>query len=144
MLAAILLNLPDYQKQADGGGGRVASKPRRYINADDLPQSRTEAILTASKRLEELTEGVSTPEAAKPVRDVLPQVSEYAENNTDVQALSSLLAALAAIEFELRQEAMRENTDRLRNLEILEQVSVILTYLRDDEEAILAILLCEA
>jgi hypothetical protein len=137
MLAAILLNLPDYQQP---GKDADAAPAKRYINADDVynKQTRSEAILTAARRLEELTEGVDTPAAVKPVAEVLPQIEQYAENRVDTQELSSLLARLAALEFELRQKP------DVTSLLVLQEVSVVLTFLRDDEEAILAILLCEA
>ena len=128
MLAALLCNIPS--RDAD------AAPKRRYINADDVydKQTRSEAILTAAKRLEEL----ATDEVADTVAEVLPRIEQYADNETDTQELSSLLARLAALEFELRQKP------DVTNLLILSEVSVVLTFLRDDEEAILAILLCEA
>jgi hypothetical protein len=133
MLAAILLNLPDYQQP---GKDADAAPAKRYINADDVynKQTRSEAILTAAKRLEEL----ATDEVADTVAEVVPRIEQYADNKTDTQELSSLLARLAALEFELRQKP------DVTNLLILSEVSVVLTFLRDDEEAILAILLCEA
>lgn len=128
MLAALLCNLPT--RDAD------AAPKRRYINADDVydKQTREQAILTAARRLEEL----ATEEVADTVAEVVPRIEQYAENKTDTQELSSLLARLAALEFELRQKP------DVTNLLILSEVSVVLTFLRDDEEAILAILLCEA
>lgn len=139
-LAALLLNnFRKKKRDADAA-------PRRYIRPDEVydKESRTEAILTAAKRLEELTEGDTTPEAAKPVREVLAQVEQYAEQDTDTQALSELLARLSAIEFELRQEMLKQTPDQALCLSILSEISVVLTFVRDDEEAILAILLCEA
>ncbi len=139
-LAALLLNnFRKKKRDADAA-------PKRYIRPDEVydKESRTEAILTAARRLEELTEGVSTPEAAKPVREVLAQVEQYAEQDTDTQALSELLARLSAIEFELRQEMLRQTPEQAQCLAILTEISVVLTFVRDDEEAILAILLCEA
>jgi hypothetical protein len=128
VLAALLCNIPS--RDAD------AAPKRRYINADDVydKQTRSEAILTAAKRLEEL----ATDEVADTVAEVLPRIEQYADNETDTQELSSLLARLAALEFELRQKP------DVTNLLILSEVSVVLTFLRDDEEAILAILLSEA
>jgi hypothetical protein len=134
MLAALLTNLPDYQQP--GKDADAAPAKRRYINADDVynKQTRSEAILTAARRLEEL----ATEEVADTVAEVVPRIEQYAENEIDTQELSSLLARLAALEFELRQKP------DVTNLLILTEVSVVLTFLRDDEEAILAILLCEA
>ncbi len=128
MLAALLCNIPS--RDAD------AAPKRRYINADDVydKQTRSEAILTAARRLEEL----ATDEVADTVAEVVPRIEQYAENKTDTQELSSLLARLAALEFELRQKP------DVTSLLVLQEVSVVLTYLRDDEDAILAILLCEA
>lgn len=139
-LAALLLNnFRKKKRDADAA-------PKRYIRPDEVydKESRTEAILTAARRLEELTEGNTTPEAAKPVREVLAQVEQYAEQDTDTQALSELLARLSAIEFELRQEMLRQTPEQAQCLAILTEISVVLTFVRDDEEAILAILLCEA
>jgi hypothetical protein len=134
MLAALLTNLPDYQQP--GRDADAAPAKRRYINPDDVynKQNREQAILTAARRLEEL----ATEEVADTVAEVVPRIEQYAENKTDTQELSSLLARLAALEFELRQKP------DVTNLLILSEVSVVLTFLRDDEEAILAILLCEA
>ena len=139
MIGALLLNLRRNKRDADAA-------PRRYVNTDEIPdkESRKNAILTAARRLDELTEGDTTPKAAKPVREVLAQVEQYADNESDTQDISALLARLAALEFELRQEAIKQNTEQAQYLAILSEVSVVLTYLRDDEEAILAILLCEA
>jgi hypothetical protein len=134
MLAALLTNLPDYQQP--GRDADAAPAKRRYINADDVydKQTREQAILTAARRLEEL----ATDEVADTVAEVVPRIEQYAENKTDTQELSSLLARLAALEFELRQKP------DVTSLLVLQEVSVVLTFLRDDEEAILAILLCEA
>lgn len=140
-LAALLLN--NYRKKKRDAD---AAPIRRYVRPDEVydKESRTEAILTAARRLEELTEGDTTPEAAKPVREVLAQVEQYAEQDTDTQALSDLLARLSAIEFELRQEMLKQTPDQAQYLAILTEISVVLTFVRDDEEAILAILLSEA
>lgn len=139
-LAALLLN--NFRKKKRGAD----AAPRRYVRPDEVydKESRQQAILTAARRLEELTEGSTTPEAAKPVREVLAQVEQYAEQDTDTQALSELLARLSAIEFELRQEAFKQTPEQAQYLAILTEISVVLTFARDDEEAILAILLCEA
>lgn len=142
-LAALLLNnFRKKKRERDADANPV----RRYVRPDEVydKESRTEAILTAARRLAELTEGVSTPEAAKPVRKVLAQVEQYADNETDTQGISDLLARLAAIEFELRQEILKQTPEQAQYLAILDQISVVLTFVRDDEEAILAILLCEA
>ena len=140
-LAALLLN--NFRKKKRDAD---ANPVKRYVRPDEVydKESRQQAILTAARRLEELTEGVATPPAAKPVREVLAQVEQYADNETDTQGLSDLLARLAAIEFELRQEILKQTPEQVTYLAILEQVSVVLTFVRDDEEAILAILLCEA
>lgn len=140
-LAALLLN--NFRKKKRDAD---AAPIRRYVRPDEVydKESRTEAILTAARRLEELTEGDTTPKAAKPVREVLAQVEQYAEQDTDTQALSELLARLSAIEFELRQEMLKQIPDQAQYLAILTEISVVLTFVRDDEEAILAILLSEA
>lgn len=140
-LAALLLN--NFRKKKRDAD---AAPIRRYVRPDEVydKESRQQAILTAARRLEELTEGDTTPEAAKPVREVLAQVEQYAEQDTDTQALSDLLARLSAIEFELRQEMLKQTPDQALCLSILTEISVVLTFVRDDEEAILAILLCEA
>lgn len=140
-LAALLLN--NFRKKKRDAD---ANPVKRYVRPDEVydKESRQQAILTAARRLEELTEGVTTPPAAKPVREVIAQVEQYADNETDTQGISDLLARLAALEFELRQEILKQTPEQVQILAILEQVSVVLTFVRDDEEAILAILLCEA
>lgn len=140
-LAALLLN--NFRKKKRDAD---ANPVKRYVRPDEVydKESRQQAILTAARRLEELTEGVTTPPAAKPVREVIAQVEQYADNETDTQGLSDLLARLAALEFELRQEMLKQTPEQVTYLAILEQISVVLTFVRDDEEAILAILLCEA
>ena len=140
-LAALLLN--NFRKKKRDAD---ANPVKRYVRPDEVydKESRQQAILTAARRLEELTEGVTTPPAAKPVREVIAQVEQYADNETDTQGLSDLLARLAALEFELRQEILKQTPEQVTYLAILEQISVVLTFVRDDEEAILAILLCEA
>ena len=130
MLAAILVNLADYQEQRDGG---ARPKPEYSGEVKTNRQRETELLAAVAK--------LKTTRIVKPA--VIQQAQRYAEDRTDTQELSNLLAVLSARQFELRQ-AMRfiEQPDPPMVL-ALESIAVILTYLNGDEEAILCLLLSE-
>lgn len=139
MLAALLLNLvegePPQPVGLDADAG-VVSKPQRRLELPDRPVTRDD-VIAAADRLEELIEQEQSLKA------VPKKVREYVTTDVvSVDDVSNLQSELAMREFEYRQrlqEADQEN--RYMTILILEQISVILRYVQDDEEAIIMLLL---
>lgn len=136
MLAALLVNLADYQqpgRDADGGAA-VRERPRRVL--PDRPITRDD-VIQAANELEELIE---QEQSLKPIPK---KVRTYvAAEVVQVDEVSNLQAELAMREFELRQRLQEADQEqRYISLLILEQISVILRYVQDEEEAIIALLL---
>lgn len=136
MLAALLVNLADYQQPARDadGGAAVRERPRRVL--PDRPVTRDD-VIQAANELEVLAE------QEKSLRAVPKKVRDYvAAEVVQVDEVSNLQAELSVLEFEYRQSMLREQQeDRLQTILILEQISVILRYVQDEEEAIIALLL---
>lgn len=137
MLAAILLNLPDYQRR----GGRAG--PVIY----DEPESRGKRISEAVNQINALADSPKLLGLKKKVRKVASQVQTYQETPTvGIRDVADTHAALQALEYELRRSQERTKADEERNrviLLVLDQIEVVLRYLQDDEEAVLVLLLSE-
>lgn len=134
MLAALLLNLPDYLKQPDAGAGIVKKAKRRVELPQGVPITVDDVIAAA----DELEAMIEQEDSLKPLPD---KVRDYvAANVVSVDDISSLQLELAMREFEYRQR-LQEGKQQELTLLILEQISVILRFVQDDEEAILSLLL---
>lgn len=136
MLAAILLNLPDYQRRGRSGG----------IIYDE-PESRGKRISEAVNQINALAASPKLLGMKKKVRKVASQVSAYQDAPTvGIRDVADTHAALQALDYELRQLTDKQQRDQERNsvlLVVLEQIEVMLSYLQDDEEAVLVLLLSE-
>lgn len=133
MIGALLLNLEDYQQPArDADAGKV-----RYYEYER--KDRRQEMFDAAKELEVLLD--AAPKVAKPVKNLLDKAKRYADNALSVEDQSTFHAELAARAFEIRQEMQKRVDDQIQYLIVLEQITVFLTYLREDEEDILVLLL---
>lgn len=133
MLAAILLNLADYQQPArDADAGKV-----RYYEYER--KDRRKEMFDAAAELEVLLD--AAPKVAKPIKKLLDKAKRYADNALSVEDQSNFYAELAARAFEIRQEMERRVDDQIQYLIVLEQITVFLTYLREDEDDLLVLLL---
>lgn len=134
MLAALLLNLPDYLKQPDADAGIVKKARRRVELPEGVPITVDDVIAAA----DELEAVIEQEESLKPLPS---KVRDYVSTSVlSVDDISNLQAELAMREFEYRQR-LQEGKQQEVTLLILEQISVILRFVQDDEEAILALLL---
>lgn len=134
MLAALLLNLPDYLKQPDADAGIVKKARRRVELPEGVPITVDDVIAAA----DELEAVIEQEESLKKLPE---KVRDYVSTNVlSVDDISNLQAELAMREFEYRQR-LQEGKQQEVTLLILEQISVILRFVQDDEEAILALLL---
>lgn len=129
MLAALLLN----QRVKDAG----ITKKREYVDYER--KDRRQEMFDAAERLDKLLNGA--PKVAKPVKKLIDKVKRYADNGLSVEDQSNFYAELAARAFEIRQEMERRIDNQVRYLVVLEQITVFLTYLREDEDDILVLLL---
>lgn len=136
MLAAILLNLPDYQRRGRSGG----------IIYDE-PESRGKRISEAVSQINALAASPKLLGLKKKVRKVASQVKAYQDAPTvGIRDVADTHAALQALEYELRQTAEKQQQDQERNrviLMVLDQITVMLHFLQEDEEAVLVLLLSE-
>lgn len=129
MLAALLLN----QRVKDAG----ITKKREYVDYER--KDRRQEMFDAAERLDKLLNGA--PKVAKPVKKLIDKAKRYADNGLSVEDQSSFYAELAARAFEIRQEMERRIDNQVQYLVVLEQITVFLTYLREDEDDILVLLL---
>lgn len=129
MLAALLLN----QRVKDAG----ITKKREYVDFER--KDRRQEMFDAAERLDKILNGA--PKVAKPVKKLIDKAKRYADNGLSVEDQSSFYAELAARAFEIRQEMERRIDNQVQYLVVLEQITVFLTYLREDEDDILVLLL---
>lgn len=122
MLAAILLNLPDYQKKRDADASFM--QDRRNFK----------------KRINEFAELLDESEI-KPLRQLKQRVVKYAEDKATLSESSELLRELSMREFELRQSAFQSNQQDSYTVLILEHLTFILSYMQEQEEEILLLLM---
>lgn len=129
MLAALLLN----QRVKDAG----PAKERKYVEYER--KDRRQEMFDAAERLDKILNGA--PKVAKPVKKLIDKAKRYADNGLSVEDQSSFYAELAARAFEIRQEMERRIDNQVAYLVVLEQITVFLTYLQEDEDDILVLLL---
>lgn len=132
MLAALLLNLPDQRRQ-DGDGGKARQDVAYRSN-------RRQVALQAAEKLEEYIGGTKKLEA---VKKAAKRVKSYIEQpETSADQVFELSRQIQMREFELRQElAKRDAQSAIDYLFVLEQFSVFVQLLQDDEEEILVLLM---
>lgn len=127
MLAAILLNLSDYQNTGD------ASPPKKYISPNQIKRQKN--IHEEVAKLSKLLDNVTTLE---PLKQIEPKIKAYSENKLPIHGLSELIRELSMREFELKRDIQHHDP---HSVLILEHITIILTIMRDDEDAIIALLL---
>lgn len=122
MLAALLLNLPDYQKKRDADASFM--QDRRNFK----------------KRINEFAELLDQSEV-KPLRQLKQRIVKYAKDESTLSESSELLRELSMREFELRQSAFQTNQQDSYTVLILEHLTFILSYMQEQEEEILLLLM---
>lgn len=119
------------ENKRDGGGGgkyRIALRP-----------NRREAMDNAAQRIDALLSGA---QLKTDVRQVADAVKAYSGAKTvGVSEVGDTLTRLSVAEYELRQELLQGNRDTREVLLILEEITVLLAHVQDDEEAVLVLLL---
>ena len=133
MLAAILCNLADYQQpQRDADAGK------RYVDEKDI--TRKQNIKKAVSAFANLLDKADNT-ATKPLRKLKQRVINYSRDTLPVDDFSELIRELSMREFELRRSLLQVDQQEPITVLILEQLTIILTFMQDDEEAIIALLL---
>lgn len=133
MLAAILLNLADYQKPA-----RDADAGRYRFTEKDLP--RKKELKKAISAFANLLDKAQEP-ALNPLKKVKQRVQEYTTTDLPVDEFSDLIRELSMREFELRRSINRSSQQDPISILILEQLTIVLTFMQQDEEEILVLLM---
>lgn len=133
MLAAILLNLADYQQpQRDADAGK------RYVDEKDIARKQNiKKAVSAFANLLDKADNATT----KPLRKLKQRVINYSRDTLPVDDFSELIRELSMREFELRRSLLQVDQQEPITVLILEQLTIILTFMQDDEEAIIALLL---
>lgn len=126
MLACLLCNLPGFTDRDAGG----------YTHTEaDFPRKKklNAAIAEASKLID--------AKAEEPLKAIKPRLEELATKDLPVDEFADLLRELSMREFELRRSLFESKQQDTYSVLILEQLTIILTIMREDEEAILLLLL---
>jgi hypothetical protein len=132
MLAALLLNLPDYQAKPDGMDADAGRKARTY--ARSVRSNSRQVLLEAADEIERLLDGKTPP---VPVKRLTKRVKRYAEDKGSASDLSQMIADLQMRIFELRR------TEVTWVFPVVTEMEVMLELLMQDEEDILILLLAE-
>ena len=133
MLAALLVNLPDYQKKSDSGGSELVA----------YRSTSRRTVLESAKKLEEYLYGKPVKE---PIKRAVKRAREYVETDATPEEVFDLSAELQMRTVELQQELKKSEDQRDQAIDyllVLNTFTVFLNYVQEDEEAILVLLLTE-
>lgn len=137
MLAALLLNLPDYPppvQQNDADAGIAKKQRRKYL--PEGPVTRDDVELAVAELEQQI-------ESDSQIAPVVKKAKQYiAKPVLETREIADFSRELSMLEFEYRQKMLQaDQQQRVQMLLVLEQITIILRLVQDDEEAMILLLL---